>query len=190
MLFGGDIEKWQRYCNSMRLRLAMRISEVSPALAKETVEEVMGNPTKYPIMESNDDNAFFWWIGTDPNYYEPMADGYRTRKTEYCAADVIVDHMNTREDPRRSSYFQPTKESVEAGEPKYVGYTIGAKANAVASKYSIWGARFFTDLAGFSPYMRVAEPWFCVAEASMLGWNTGISAEDAYNKLLPIHGRE
>lgn len=82
----------------MRLRLAMRISEVSPALAKETVEEVMGNPTKYPIMESNDDNAFFWWIGTDPNYYEPMADGYRTRKTEYCAADVIVDHMNTRED--------------------------------------------------------------------------------------------
>ena len=41
--------------------------------------------------------------------------------------------MNTREDPRRSSYFQPTKESVEAGEPKYVGYTIGAKANAVAS---------------------------------------------------------
>ena len=76
--------------------------------------------------------------------------------------------MNTREDPRRSSYFQPTKESVEAGEPKYVGYTIGAKANAVASKYSIWGARFFTDLAGFSPYMRVAEPWFCVAEASML----------------------
>ena len=69
----------------------------------------MGNPTKYPIMESNDDNAFFWWIGTDPNYYEPMADGYRTRKTEYCAADVIVDHMNTREDPRRSSYFQPQK---------------------------------------------------------------------------------
>lgn len=184
LLFGGDIEKWQRYCNSMRLRLAMRISEVSPALAKETVEEVMGNPTKYPIMESNDDNAFFWWIGTDPNYYEPMADGYRTRKTEYCAADVIVDHMNTREDPRRSSYFQPTKESVEAGEPKYVGYTIGAKANAVASKYSIWGARFFTDLAGFSPYMRVAEPWFCVAEASMLGWNTGISAEDAYNKAV------
>ena len=46
---------------------------------------------------------------------------------------------------------------MEAGEPKYVGYTIGAKANAVASKYSIWGARFFTDLAGFSPYMRVAE---------------------------------
>ena len=130
LLFGGDIEKWRRYCNSMRLRLAMRISEVSPALAKETVEEVMGNPTKYPIMESNDDNAFFWWIGTDPNYYEPMADGYRTRKTEYCAADVIVDHMNTREDPRRSSYFQPTKESVEAGEPKYVGYSYSQAVQA------------------------------------------------------------
>lgn len=168
----------------MRLRLAMRISEVSPALAKETVEEIMGDLAKYPIMDSNDDNAFFWWIGTDPNYYEPLADGYRTRKTEYCAADVIVDHMNQRNDPRRSTYFQPTKESVGNGKSEYVGYTIGAKSNAVASKYSIWGKRFFTDLAGFSPYMRVAEPWFCIAEAAMLGWNTKVSTKDAYEKAV------
>lgn len=78
-LFNGDLTKWQKYCNSLRLRLAMRISEVAPDLAKQTVEEILGDPTNYPIMTSNSDNAFFWWIGTDPNYYEPLADGYRTR---------------------------------------------------------------------------------------------------------------
>jgi hypothetical protein len=184
LLFGGDMDKWRKYANSLRLRLAIRISEVAASLAKSTIEEVLGNPAKYPIMESNADNAFFWWLGSDPNYYEPMADGYRTRKTEYCAADVIVDHMNERNDPRRSTYFQPTPKSVTDGNPEYKGYIIGAKVNAVAAEYSIWGARFFTDLAGFSPYMRVAEPYFIIAEASKLGWNTGTTATEAYDKAV------
>jgi hypothetical protein len=38
VLFNGDVLKWQKYCNSMRLRLAMRISKVDAALAKSTVE--------------------------------------------------------------------------------------------------------------------------------------------------------
>ena len=79
---------------------------------------------------------------------------------------------------------------MEAGEPKYVGYTIGAKANAVASKYSIWGARFFTDLAGFL--------LICVSlslgsvSLRHLCWD-GIpeSPQRTHTiRLLPIHGRE
>lgn len=70
VLFWGDVELWQKFTNSLRLRLAMRISGVNNGLAKSTVEEIMGNPSKYPIMESNDDNAFFWWPGSAP-YEEP-----------------------------------------------------------------------------------------------------------------------
>ena len=55
--------------------------------------------------------------------------------------------------------------------------------NSVDGKF-ILADLITSTAAGFSPYMRVAEPWFCVAEASMLGWNTGISAEDAYNKAV------
>ena len=55
ILFDGDLNKWQRFCNSLRLRLAIRISGVDAALAKSTIEEVLGNPDKYPIMEDNDD---------------------------------------------------------------------------------------------------------------------------------------
>lgn len=184
LLFKGDVSKWQKYCNSLRLRLALRISEVAPELARQTVEEVLGNPDRYPIMQSNDDNAFFWWIGTDPNYYEPFADGYRTRQAEYCASDVVVDNMTQREDPRCATYFQYTIKSVAAGNPVYKGYTIGAQDYADAGDCSIWGSRFFTDLDGFSPFMRIAEVWFHIAEASYLGWNTGTTAEEAYYKAV------
>ena len=196
LLFGGDVVKWQKYCNSMRLRLAIRISSVDAALAQSTIEEVLGNPEKYPIMEDNDDNAFFYWQGSDSNYYEPVADAYRTRKTEFVASDVMVDYMNTNKDPRIGVYFTPTPSSQIEGDedytdgtPVYRGYTIGAKDNAVAKLYSVWGYRYGQDLGGFSPWMRVAEVYFHIAEAKMLGYNVGnyaATAEEAYNKAVEL----
>ena len=196
LLFDGDVVKWQKYCNSMRLRLAIRISGVDAALAQSTIEEVLGNPEKYPIMEDNDDNAFFYWQGSDSNYYEPVADAYRTRKTEFVASDVMVDYMNTNKDPRIGVYFTPTPSSQIKGDedytdgtPVYRGYTIGAKDNAVAKLYSVWGYRYGQDLGGFSPWMRVAEVYFHIAEAKMLGYNVGnyaATAEEAYNKAVEL----
>ena len=188
LLFGGDITKWQKFCNSLRLRLAIRIAEVSPELAKSTVEEVLGDPSRYPIMDSNDDNAFFWWQGSDSNFFEPIANQYRTRKTEYCASDVMVDNMLATSDPRISTYFTPTPASQTEGDvdytdgtPVYRGYTIGASSNAVAKLYSVWGYKYGQDLGGFSPWMRVAESYFHIAEAYMLGYDTGSYGDAASN---------
>lgn len=188
LLFDGDVEKWQKYCNSLRLRLAIRISEVAPSLAKSTIEEVLGNPAKYPVMESNDDNAFFWWQGSDSNYYEPLADTYRTRKLEFSCSDVMVDNLLVNEDPRIGVYCSPTPSSSDPssadyndGKPCYRGYIIGATQNAVASNYSVWGYKYGQDLGGFSPWMRVAEVYFHIAEAAMLGYNTGSYGNAATN---------
>ena len=203
LLFGGDLTKWQKYCNSLRLRLAIRISEVAPDLAKSTVEEVLGNPEKYPIMDSNDDNAFFWYDGSDSNYWEPIASAYRTRKAEFSCSAVMVDNLLANNDPRIHVYCSPTpssqnpkdiddpesgyKSDYTDGTPVYRGYIIGAKANAVSKKYSVWGHRYGIDLGGFSPWMRVAEVYFHIAEAKMLGYNVGsyaATAEEAYNKAV------
>ncbi|MBM6759871.1 SusD/RagB family nutrient-binding outer membrane lipoprotein [Bacteroides mediterraneensis] len=188
LLFGGDITKWQKYCNSLRLRLAIRISEVSPELAQSTVEEVLGDPSRYPIMDSNDDNAFFWWQGSDSNFFEPIADQYRTRKTEYCASDVMVDNLLAADDPRIGIYFTPTPASQTEGDddytdgtPVYRGYTIGASSNAVSKLYSVWNYKYGQDLGGFSPWMRVAEVYFHIAEAAMLNYNTGNYGTAAVN---------
>lgn len=188
LLFHGDLQKWQKFCNSMRLRLAIRISKVASELARSTVEEVLGNPDKYPVMTSNDENAFFWWQGSDSNYYEPIADAYRTRKTEYCASDVMVDNLLNHNDPRISVYCKPTPSSLIEGDddytdgtPVYRGYPIGASSNATAKNYSIWGYRFGQDLGGFSPWMRVAEVYFHIAEAALLGYNTASYGDAASN---------
>lgn len=194
LLFDGDMSKWQRFVNSLRLRMAIRISEVSPTLARQHIEEILSNTSKYPLIESNDDNAFFWWDGSDVNRYEPIADAYRTRKTEFCAPDLLVDHMLLRKDPRIGIYFTPTPSSqtpgdpdYDDGKPLYRGYIIGASSNPPAKNYSVWGTRYGIDLGGFSPYYRASETYFHIAEAALLGYNTGgISADEAYETAVSL----
>ncbi|MDR1742976.1 MAG: SusD/RagB family nutrient-binding outer membrane lipoprotein, partial [Dysgonamonadaceae bacterium] len=178
LLYGGDVELWQRYANSLRLRLATRISDVSASLAKQTIEEIAGNPSKYPIIDDNDDNTFFWWDANDASRFEPLADAYRTRPgVEFCAPDVMIDNFKANNDPRLSKYFEPA-----ASDGGYHGYIIGAAANTSPSGMSHWSYKYEQDLGGFSPWYRAAENWFYYAEAATRGWSVGFTAKAAYEK--------
>lgn len=50
----GDTHKWLRFANTLRLRLAMRISNVAPERAKVEAEAALNN--QYGLMTSNADN--------------------------------------------------------------------------------------------------------------------------------------
>lgn len=52
-IFQGNLEKWQKYANSLRLRYAMRLSNIDPILAKTHFEEAV----KLPIITSLADIA-------------------------------------------------------------------------------------------------------------------------------------
>jgi len=50
----GDVNKWLRFANTLRLRMALRISNIDPARAKTEAEAALNN--KYGLMTSNADN--------------------------------------------------------------------------------------------------------------------------------------
>lgn len=50
-LLKGDLTWWRRYCNSLMLRLAMRISYKDEATAKALVQEILSDPSQYPLLE-------------------------------------------------------------------------------------------------------------------------------------------
>jgi hypothetical protein len=52
-IYHGDIGKWQRFGNSLLLRVAMRLSKVDPATAKSVVTSVIGK-----TMQANSDDAY------------------------------------------------------------------------------------------------------------------------------------
>jgi len=53
IFYQGNIEKWQRFGNSLLLRIAMRLVKVDPATAQAYATKVQGK-----TFTSNDDNAF------------------------------------------------------------------------------------------------------------------------------------
>lgn len=176
LLFGGDVSKWQKFCNSLRLRVALRLSEVDAAVSRSTVAEILGNPGQFPIMESNADNAYFDWVGSDP-YVEPWNDDYRTRDDHGVSVN-FVDTLKLYGDPRLSVFAKPAPSDGE-----YRGVVIGPPSSPTVSQYSRIGARFRDNAAGFSPFMNYAELNFIVAEFGSKGWDIGaFDAEDAYAK--------
>jgi len=52
IFFNGDLEKWKLYANSLRLRLAMRISYADEDKAKTVAGEILDNASTYPVVSS------------------------------------------------------------------------------------------------------------------------------------------
>ena len=179
-LFHGDISLWQKFCNSLRMRAAMRIVNVAPELAQSTIEEICQNPSAYPLLETSDENADFIWQGSDP-YFEPWYDDSRTRD-DWGMSNIFVAHLTSMNDPRTSAIMKPA-----VSDGQYRGYENGAlSAPGELNTISRIGAIYRDTPAGFTPVLRSCENYFIKAEAALRGWNVGISAEEAYNEAVRI----
>ena len=56
----GDMEKWERYANSLRLRLAMRVATrgALQAEGRAVIKEILENQADYPLVEEQGNNIF------------------------------------------------------------------------------------------------------------------------------------
>jgi hypothetical protein len=178
-LFGGDVLKWQKFCNSLRLRAAIRLSNVDAALSRSVIEEIAANPAKYPLINTNDDNAYFWWQNSAP-YFERWYDNFRTRD-DHGLFDTFIDFMKEMEDPRLHVIAKPAPADGE-----YHGFRNGSPTNPQLKDVSRIGTLYRENPAGFTPFYKSCETYYILAEAAMLGWNTGISAAEAYEKAVRL----
>ena len=176
-LFGGNIQRWQKFCNSLRMRAAMRIVNVAPDLAKSTIEEICQNQAAYPLLETSAENAYFYWQGSSP-YFEPYYNDFRTRD-DYGMSNIFVNHLKSMNDPRISAIMQPA-----ATDGEYRGFENGALS--APSNIQAISRMYREDPAGFTPLLKSCENYFIMAEAAMRGWNVGISAQEAYETAVKL----
>ena len=75
----GDIAKWKKYANSLRMRFAMRISEVAPEKAQQEFEKAL----KSDYIASADDDAYIVYSDSPYAYYDGAKD-YDFRTNALC----------------------------------------------------------------------------------------------------------
>ncbi|MEX2512713.1 MAG: SusD/RagB family nutrient-binding outer membrane lipoprotein [Cyclobacteriaceae bacterium] len=125
ILFQGDIMKWKKLANSLRLRALMRLSDREDPSA--TMQAIVSNPQQFPLFESNADNAALQYLQDVPNQHYL----YSTRSgsfDEYRLSTTIEGYLKDLEDPRLFAYYQPTNDSGAGiiGEPEdYAGVPNG-----------------------------------------------------------------
>lgn len=183
VVYGGNVEKWIKLANSLKLRLAMRIVYADQDLAKQMAESAVKH--EVGVMASNDDNALFASWGTDGNplrvavRYNMYEDGGHvcgTSGDSHVAADIIC-YMNGYKDPRREFYFT---ESEWPG-VDYVGLRRGIVIPAAATVHQYCGP--VIDADDPACWMNAAEVAFLKAEAvAVFGFDMGTDAKSAYEE--------
>ncbi|MEM1120079.1 MAG: SusD/RagB family nutrient-binding outer membrane lipoprotein [Bacteroidota bacterium] len=184
-LFGGDITRWQKFANSLRLRLANRQASKKPAESAAIFSEIMGNPTAYPVFTGNDDYALLFHEGrlNDNNnnaWHEIMVfDGREDWSISQTLIAAMTDGEGNATDPRLTIYAEPVTAGPMAG--LYDG-AINGLPESIASVYINTASRpgqFFSRERAPVCLMTYAELNFILAEAAMEGTYTGgLSAEE------------
>lgn len=168
LIYGGDIDMWKRFANSLRLRMAIRVRYKDQALAQENITEVINEP----LITSDDQSAKLLSeanASVNQGYYNPFryaidisyANGLKLGFTP-------VELLKTKNDPRLAVYFNPSQlGNVWRGAPVNLGATQKTSRYQTDS-LSLVGDYFRTGQFRFN-ILSAAEVSFLKAEAVLFG---------------------
>lgn len=160
LVYGGSFAKWLKFANTLRLRLAIRISKADPVKAKTEGEAALSNPGG--LLETNADNANVD-IGTN---YQPLSS--KSGITSWGDINIgapLACYLNGYSDPRVANYMNKANDAAVAGQ--YIGIRNGIDIDA-NGRYV--GYSQLVDFPDRMQLMVAAEAWFLKAEAGMKGW--------------------
>lgn len=121
-IYNGDMEKWRRFANSLRMRVALRMIDVEEAIARDEIADAAPG-----AFQSNDDNALFRYESSVPNN-NPLNEARKTRR-DFVISEPLVDMLKDKDDPRLTVYAAPTENDPNA----YEGFPYGLSANDAAA---------------------------------------------------------
>jgi len=174
--YNGDVAKWSKLVNSMRLRLAIRISKVAPALAKTQGEKAMSDPAG--LISANSENFNVSLYG---NKLPMNVICFEWGDTRMGAG--FESFMVGMKDNRIASYFAPVEDvSLVTDHPDwpYKGIHSGAFLDAKDQRlpYSTVNESFKSVTS--RRYFTYSEVLLLKAEAALRGWAGAGDAKTNY----------
>jgi len=176
-IYGGKIASWKKFVNALRLRIALRIADQEPTLAKQVLTDIQTEGGSY--FTSNGDLAAL--VYQDSPNQNPVSLTFDTRQ-DYRISKTIVDRLAALNDPRLPIYAQPTDDAPHGyvGVPN--GLLTGDANNLGLSKTSRPGDYFRAPHAP-AVIISYAEVLFDLSEAVSRGFITG-DAADLYKQAV------
>jgi hypothetical protein len=168
-VYGGDVDAWKKFGNSLLIKLGITIADANDGLAKSTIEGAYAN-----AFDSHADDALYPYLGASPNANQIYAELVLTGRKDFVGANTLIDKMNDLADPRRAAYF-----TMIGG--AYVGGEYGE--SSPYSQYShVAPAIQDPTFPGF--LLTYDQQLFYLAEAAARGYNVGSTADQLYSDAI------
>lgn len=187
-LYSGSLNRWVKFANTLKLRLALRISKVDPATAKKWAEEAVQSG----VIDANTDNAAIVRsaINMDSNGLAHISTWSGSSMSS-----TMKSYLAGYEDPRLGIYFQKNfangkyasrRNGMPASDINTMVGNVSVNANtqqAIAGPYWVTystSGSLTANTAARQHILSAAESYFLRAEAALNGWNVGGTAQDFY----------
>lgn len=168
ILLDGKYSSWIKFANSLRLRLAMRISAVEPE--KACAEFLKGIKNTYGVFEGQTEQVA---VSTKSGYTNPLGELNLVWNEAYMGA-AMESILTGFDDPRLKVYFEPCTDEEYKGE--YRGIRQGT---CFAHNYYSGLSKLSVSQSTDAPLMTSSEIWFLRAEAALREW-TNEDEENCY----------
>ncbi len=106
IMFNGNVARWKKFANSLRMVLAMRWVKFSATAAQAAFMDAYNDPAGH--ITTNADNAEFAYTGGG-SYPNPFYQYYALdQRDDYGVSDVFMNYLNTTNDKRRNAWTTST----------------------------------------------------------------------------------
>jgi len=169
IVYHGDMSKWKKMANSLKLRLAMNLADADATVAKTMAEAAVTSG----VMTADADSYSLHFDGatfTNPVFDDLVASG----RYDFVPSKPVIDMMNTKADPRRAVWFTTVGGIFKGG--------VFGSLNPYAN-YSHMSSFFLAPDAPAN-LLSYTEVLFLRAEGAARGYNMGGTAASFYDAAI------
>ena len=168
VIYNGDISKWKKFANSLKLQIGMLLADIDPTKANTTVSAAITSG----VFTSSADNMKISYEDAAP-YTNPVhAALVLSGRDDFVPTATMIDMMNILNDPRRNDYFT-LKDGAYLGAPHGEVNLFG--------NYSHVSENIANEPTLDAPLMTYFEVEFLISEAIERGFIPGSAAEHYNN---------
>ena len=174
MIFQGDMGRWATFGNTLKMVMALRISDADAATAKTKFEQAVASGK---LITSNAQDIRFTY-GSDETSDNPWEDRFFSRE-DYVMSETFMGFLNAKADPRKTKYTKPAQ---NAAVPDVYAGAPNGKVNGNTKDFAFITNTVIGDKTYKSAIYTYAQTRFSLAEGALKGWNVGGGTAAAHFK--------
>lgn len=176
IMFQGDISKWLKFGNTLKLRMLLRQSEKADRASFVQAQLATIKASGYGFLGAGENAAVNPGYSNSQNLQNPLYGAFyaingnpTTLNNQYKGNLYGITFYKNTNDPRLGAYYRP----VAGTTTNFNGTLFGTTDVLVNSQVSDIGPGVLKNVSQSSPILQSHESLFMQAEAAQRGWITG-----------------